>query len=118
MDKQTFLDNLHLAKMKKEVKSKEEKNQYKSWQKKTCNECGLTLSCYSAFYLHVRAQHEGTRYRCSLCNNTYRYKHILTHHFNSVHLGMTYKCEKCGKLFKQYRAMEKHRRKRCQKNIV
>lgn len=105
-----------VAKGEKKVGIKEENIAPKYLQQKTCNDCGIKLSCKSSYDLHMKVQHKGRpRFSCSLCNNVYSYKHALKYHYDSMHLGITYSCDNCGKTFKYDKEVKRHKRKRCPK---
>ena len=49
---------------------------------------------------HVKGIHEGQKFKCDTCNNTFTAKQHLRFHNDTVHEGIKpYKCENCGMTF-------------------
>ena len=59
-------------------------------------------------FYHKETKHEGMRYICDQCDNTFARFHVLNRHRASKHDGMRYNCTKCSATFSWKSSIFKH----------
>ena len=73
-----------------------------------CSSCEDSFKYKSDFLKHERTHALDKPYQCSVCNKTYSLKSSLMNHLRTHRVKTPYKCNNCDKLFTNKKILETH----------
>jgi hypothetical protein len=77
-------------------------------KKFNCSSCNQTFNLKYSLRRHVASVHEGKKFSCSLCNQTFSLNSSLKRHVESFHEGLKFTCSFCGQTSSQIFRLKKH----------
>ena len=79
-----------------------------------CNQCSVTFIAASTLKIHMKQIHPDTDSKnCKFCEKTYNRKEHLEEHIKAIHEGKRWKCneDQCEKSYESQRALDHHKRR-------
>ena len=73
-----------------------------------CDDCDSEYKSRDGLNRHIKAIHEGIRYKCHNCNFLATNRAKLNHHIRSVQKGISYLCNDCGAKFSHSNTLKIH----------
>lgn len=81
-----------------------------------CKKCGKMYKSRQGRRMHMRAVHDGIKYRCEECNKTYNFSSALTRHMRFDHrksqIGVRYHCDECDLHYKHNESLNIHKKRK------
>ena len=69
---------------------------------------GIQLLGKDSLKDHIKSVHEGVKYSCDSCHQTFSHRETVRKHFQSVYEGVRYKCDDCDQSFTFRSSLKEH----------